>query len=82
MYMLTINSATLRSQMRLVLACVGRGEEVEIARRNVPIARLIPVPSAQPNSTQLGCGRGTGQVHGELTEPFLLLLRHAVAGRR
>ena len=45
---------------------------VEICKRNIPIALLVPHGSGKTgNRTQLGCGRGTVQIKGDLTEPLI-----------
>ena len=69
--MKTTNVAELRNGLRGLLAAVARGEEVEVRRRNVPIARIVPCRSATRNRTKLGCGRGTAVVTGDLTAPAL-----------
>lgn len=40
-------------------------------RRNVPIARIVPIEKIKVNTTELGCGKGTGEIIGSLTEPFM-----------
>ncbi len=46
MTIFTVHQA--KSQLSRLLAQVGKGEEVVIARGNEPVARLVPVESAKP----------------------------------
>ena len=49
-----------------------QGEVVEICKHNVPVAKLIPYgPQKTSNHTQLGCGEGTVEIKGDLTEPLI-----------
>ncbi len=65
------NIAEFKNQFSRFLAAVEQGEEVEIRRRNVPRARVVPIETSRPNRTKLGCGRGTATVRGDLTEPLI-----------
>ena len=71
MAMKVANIAELKNRLSEFLALVELGEEVEIRKRNVPIARIVPIPSKRPNRTKIGCGVGTGKVLGDLTEPLI-----------
>ena len=53
------------------LAAVANGEEVEIRKRNVPLARVVPVPRPARNRTVLGRGRGSVLVRASLVEPLI-----------
>ena len=45
---------------------------ITICKRNVPIATLVPHGSRKTaNLTKLGCGLGTVQIKGDLTEPLI-----------
>jgi hypothetical protein len=44
---------------------------VAVRKRNVPIARIVPAVKRMPNKTRLGCGKGTGTLHGDPMEPFI-----------
>jgi len=60
--------------MAQFLALIRKGEEVRICKRNVPIARVVPDGAGSiENKTQLGCGRGSARVTGDLTEPGIPL---------
>jgi len=65
------NIAELKNRLSEFLGYVERGEEVEVRKRNLPIARLVPLETRRPNETRLGCGRGTVQAKVELTQPLI-----------
>lgn len=35
------------------------------------VARLVPIRLREPHSTQLGCGRNTVRIKGDLTQPLV-----------
>ena len=65
------NVAELKSRLREYLNFVEQGEEVEVRKRNVPVARIVPLRRKQPNRTQLGCGLGSVEILSDLTEPMI-----------
>ncbi len=66
------NIAEFKNNLSKILALVEQGESVKICKRNIPIAQLIPLdPKQKRNHTRLGCGRGSVQVRGDLTEPMI-----------
>lgn len=65
------NIAELKQNLSRYISAVERGEEIEVRRRNVPIARVVPISGAQRNRTVLGCGRGSATIHGDMTEPLI-----------
>ncbi|MCP4677417.1 MAG: type II toxin-antitoxin system Phd/YefM family antitoxin [Deltaproteobacteria bacterium] len=65
------NIAELKSHLSDYLQSVQKGKTVEICKRNVPIARIVPIPEAEQNQTVLGCGKNTVTIKGDLTEPVL-----------
>jgi prevent-host-death family protein len=70
--MKTANIGELKDNLSKFINFVEQGEVIEICKRNIPIALLIPHDSRKiPNRTQLGCGEGTVQVKGDLTEPLI-----------
>jgi prevent-host-death family protein len=71
MAMKVANIAELKNRLSEFLALVEKGEEIEIRKRNVPIARIVPLPPKRRNRTQLGSGIGTGKILGDLTEPLI-----------
>jgi len=71
MVMKVANIAEFKRKLSSYLAAVQRGEELEIRKRNLPIARVVPVIRPRPNATVLGCGRGTVEIAGDLTDPLV-----------
>ena len=65
------NIAEFKNKLSEYLALVDQGEEIEVRKYNIPIARVVPIHQAGTNRTRLGCGRGTVQILGDLTEPLL-----------
>ena len=71
MAMKIANIAELKNRLSEFLALVEQGEEIEIRKRNIPIARVVPIARKRVNRTQIGCGAGTVEIHGDLTEPLI-----------
>ena len=70
--MKTANIGDLKDNLSKFINLVEQGQVIEICKRNIPIALLVPHGSKKtPNRTQLGCGVGTVQVKGDLTEPLI-----------
>ncbi len=70
--MKTANIGDLKDNLSKFINFVEQGEVVEIRKRNIPIALLVPHHSERtPNRTQLGCGLGTVRIKGDLTEPLI-----------
>jgi antitoxin (DNA-binding transcriptional repressor) of toxin-antitoxin stability system len=70
--MKTTNIGELKDNLSKFIHFVEQGEVIEICKRNIPIALLVPHCSKKkPNRTQLGCGVGTVQVNGDLTQPLI-----------
>ena len=66
------NIAELKNNLSRFLAFVESGEAIEICKRNIPIARLIPLgPKKKKNRTRLGIGKGSVKIHTDLTEPVI-----------
>ena len=65
------NIAEFKNHLSEYLAAVADGEEVEIRKRNTPLARVVPIRAPGRNRTVLGRGAGTVVVHGDLTEPVI-----------
>lgn len=65
------NIAQLKNDLSRYIAAVEKGEEVEIRRRNIPVARLVPIAKARANNTRLGCGQGSVRILGDLTAPLI-----------
>ncbi|MEN8162565.1 MAG: type II toxin-antitoxin system prevent-host-death family antitoxin [Acidobacteriota bacterium] len=71
MGMKVANIAEFKNSLSSYLAAVELGEEVEIRKRNIPIARVVPAQKQRKNETVLGCGRGSVKIMGDLTEPLI-----------
>jgi prevent-host-death family protein len=71
MTMKAVNIAELKGHLSEFLDTVEHGEEVQVCRRNQPIARILPFRKPRANRTRLGCARGSVTVHGDLTEPLV-----------
>ena len=71
MAMKVANIAEFKNHLGMYIQAVQEGEEIEVRRRNVPVARVVPVPRVRPNRTVLGCGRDSAVVMGDLTEPLI-----------
>ena len=50
---------------------VENGEQVEVAKRNVPFAVISPLPRDHRNKTNLGSAPGSVQVLCDLTQPAI-----------
>ena len=63
------NIGEFKNNLSKFIGFVEQGEIVEICKHNVPVAKLIPYGSEKTgNHTQLGCGEGTVEIKGDLTE--------------
>lgn len=69
--MKTVNVAQLKDHLSQFLRLVEGGEALEICKRNVPFARLVPLPRTRRNKTQLGCDLKSVAVKADLTEPAM-----------
>ena len=65
------NIAELKNNLSKFLALVEEGEVIEICKRNIPIAHLVPLGHKKKNRTRLGCGRGSVKIHTDLTAPMI-----------
>lgn len=63
--------AELKNRISEFISAVEKGEEVEVRKRNAPIARIVPIRKGKANATKLGCGKGTGRILGDMTEPLI-----------
>ena len=69
--MKSANIAEFKDHLGKYLSIVERGEKVQICRRNVPLAMVVPSKqrTVATNKTQLGCGEGSVVINADLTEP-------------
>jgi prevent-host-death family protein len=65
------NIADLKNRLSAYLSLVEKGEEIEIRKRNVPIARVVPLRRKVLTPSRLGAGAGTARIRGKLTEPLI-----------
>jgi prevent-host-death family protein len=67
--MKAVNTHEAKTQLSRLLRRVAAGEEITIANRGVPVARLVPVP---PKKTQrvLGVFRGQFTVPDDFNAPL------------
>ena len=70
MAMKMANIADFKNHLSEYLSEVQAGEEIQICKRNVPIARLTPIQQRRRNGTVLGCGKNSARAIGDLTEPL------------
>ena len=71
MAMKIANIAEFKNHLSEYLAAVANGEQVEVRKRNMPLARVVPVRQSGRNRTVLGCGKGSVVVKTDLTAPML-----------
>ena len=73
MAMIETNIAELKNNLSKFLSIVEKGQAIQICKRNIPIARLVPWESAKTkkNLTQLGCGQGSVKIKSDLTAPMI-----------
>jgi prevent-host-death family protein len=65
------NIADLRNQLSSFLKYVENGNEVEINKHNITIAKIIPINQKRKNITKLGIGRKSAIVKCDLTKPLI-----------
>ena len=72
MIMKMVNLADFKTHCSKYLAAVERGEEVVIAKRNVPIARVLPNGhGTHPNRSKFGSMAGTCRIIGDIVSPAI-----------
>ena len=67
--MKTANIADVKNHLSSFLPLVELGEEVEIRKRNLPFARVVPITASRRNGTKLGCDADSATATGDLTDP-------------
>jgi len=67
--MTTVTIHAAKTQLSKLIARVEAGEEVIIARRDKPVARLVPIEPAKPKR-QFGSMKGKVWVGPEFFEPL------------
>ncbi len=71
MAMKIANIAEFKNRISEYLSAVEKGEEIEVRKRNRPIARVVSIEREKANKTVLGSGKGTGRIIGNVTEPLI-----------
>ena len=71
MAMKIANVAEFKNHLSEYLAAVANGEQVEVRKRNTPLARVVPIRHPGPNRTVLGCGKGSVVVKADPTAPMI-----------
>lgn len=68
-----VNVGEFKDRLTEYLAMAEAGEEIVVCRRNVPMVKLEPVGSKlkHVNRSTPGSMKGTVQIIGDLTEPFI-----------
>ena len=66
--MIQVNVHEIKAKLSGYLAAVARGERVVIARRNVPVAELIPI--TPPRTVPRPLGQGPREEGYELPDAF------------
>lgn len=69
--MKSANILELKNHLSQFLRAVESGEEVEVCKRNVPFARIVPLHGKEKNRTKLGCALNSVIVRCDLTEPAM-----------
>jgi prevent-host-death family protein len=71
MTMKIANIAVVKNQFSRYIALVEGGEEIEICKRNIPVAMIVPIKKRHTNRTRLGSGSGSVKVNADLTSPLI-----------
>lgn len=70
--MRSANIADIKNNFSHFIALVEQGEVIQVCKRNVPVAKVVPAsPATRKNQTKLGCGKETGRIVGDITEPAM-----------
>jgi len=76
-----VNTHEAKTQFSRLLKRVAAGEEITIANRGVPVARLVPVP-AQKSKRQLGAYGDTIKIADDFNAPLPDEILDLFEGRR
>jgi prevent-host-death family protein len=70
--MKAVNVHDVKAHLSEYLAAVEAGETVVIARRNKPIAKLVPIPpeESQPKKRPIGLAKGLVEIHPSFFDPM------------
>jgi prevent-host-death family protein len=75
-----VNTHEAKTQLSRLLKRVATGEEIVIANRGVPVARLVPVSTDKPKR-QLGCYGDTIKIADDFNAPLPDEILDAFEGR-
>ncbi len=64
----TLNIHQAKTHLSQLLARVNRGEEITIANRGVPVAKLVPIANKLDRRSSMGIDRGLFQVPADFDE--------------
>jgi prevent-host-death family protein len=64
-----VNTHEAKTQFSRLLRLVAAGEEITIANRGVPVARLVPVSTGKPKR-KLGAYGDTINIAGDFNDPL------------
>jgi antitoxin (DNA-binding transcriptional repressor) of toxin-antitoxin stability system len=53
------------------LEYIRKGKGLQIERRNVPIAKIVPLETPAENRTKLSLARGSGEFLGDVTKSVM-----------
>lgn len=68
--MTKVNIAEFKKRMSKYLSAVEKGEEIILARRNEPVARISAVAARMGRKRNgFGCMRGTVKISGDIVAP-------------
>jgi len=76
-----VNTHEAKTQLSRLLRRVAAGEEITIANRGVPVARLVPVPAEKAQRT-LGILRGEFSVPDDFDSPLPEAVLDLFEGRK
>ncbi len=69
--MKTANVAEFKCHLSEYLQTVAAGEQVQICKRHLAVAMLLPIKKHAKNRTVLGRGKGSVEVRGDLTDTVM-----------
>jgi prevent-host-death family protein len=78
--MIQVNTHEAKTRLSRLLRRVAAGEEITIANRGVPVARLVPVP-AEGTTRKLGLFRGQMTIPDDFDAPLPTDILDAFEGK-
>lgn len=66
----TVNTHEAKTHLSRLLSRVEMGEEIIIANRGVPVAKLVPYKNNSQSTRPLGAGKGLFTVPEDFNEPL------------